>query len=351
MLPDFTTPSSDQALLHPSADVGWRAVLKAILVGGERVAPVTDHHSIGSHFGRQLSATRELIAHQFGIAAIRTRVVSSKARPINIGHAIAQFVWLISGSDDSELIGFYHRFGKQFAEPNTRIPAAPGTRIFCSSFGDQFEHAVTRLSKDTTSRRAVIQFFSAEDATSDRRDVPCFSAIQFLVRRDHLLAIGTMRSQSVLNVLPYDLFLLTMLQEAAASRLELAVGPYIHIANSTHLYDQDLKIAAAVTRERPATKVLMAKMPKLDGTWRTPLIDAEQDIRRRIKEDIERPIEVSRYHLDKYWSGLLAVLIAAGRSENGANLLESDITQAPEELRELCWKMPVRTKSRTQQLA
>jgi hypothetical protein len=161
-----------------------------------------------------------------------------------------------------------------------------------------------------------------------------------------------MRSQSVLNVLPYDLFLLTMLQEAVASRLALDVGPYIHTAGSAHLYDHDLQLAAAVAQEEPGTRISMGKMPNLDAEWRAPLIEAEHDIRRLMKSDLEKPIDVAHYELGKYWSGLLSVLIAAGRAENGASVKESDIGQAPSELRDLCLRIPVQTSLRpVQQLA
>lgn len=322
------------------ADTSWRMLLAAILNRGESVAPVTDRHSIGSNFGTIETGTRELLGHQFAVNSPRCRLVHSKYRHLNIGHAVAQLFWLLSGSKDARLIGFYHRFGLKFSESDNRIPGAPGSRVFESRFGDQLEHAFERLRRDQSSRRAVVQFFDAEDATTDRRDVPCFSALQFMVRRNKLVAIATMRSQSVLRVLPYDLFLLTMLQEIVASRLELDVGPYIHWMASAHLYESDLEISRQVIQERPNYGRQMQPMPRLAAGWRQHLVDTEQDVRHSLLRDLSKPVDLRRYQLDPYWTGLFAILVAAGRAENGGEVLSADIEQAPEELKRFVSHIP-----------
>lgn len=58
-----------------------------------------------------------------------------------------------------------------------------------------------------------------------------------------------MRSQSALMVMPYDLFLLTMLHEAMAVRLGVGLGYYHHFCGSLHYYEDEEELVDAVLRE------------------------------------------------------------------------------------------------------
>ncbi len=58
---------------------------------------------------------------------------------------------------------------------------------------NQFDNAVKMLTDSSTSRKAVIQLFRADDIIRDRKDVPCTCTIQFLVREKKLDMVVFMR--------------------------------------------------------------------------------------------------------------------------------------------------------------
>lgn len=323
---------------HPefnSADRAWRSCISAISRSGTTIEPVRDPTSIGSLFGEHYSSTRELMAYQFVVSTPRNRVIRSNSRPLNIGHAVAQLFWILCGSDDARVIAFYHRFGLRLSDDGKTLAAAPGPRLFSNLDDGQFDSAIQRLQRDRSSRRAVVSMFGPADQVRIGRDIPCFLALQFLIRNDKLVAIASMRSQSAALVLPYDLFLLTMLHEIAASTLQLEMGPYYHWAGSLHYYHREAALVSKVLAEPlPRTKGMPA-MPSLTPNWRRQLVLAEADVRRRLMQKADGEIDFSNYDLDPYWSGLLAVLVAGARKEHGVNPLDSDLSAVPHDLANL----------------
>ena len=66
--------------------------------------------------------------------------------------------------------------------------------------------------------------------------------LQFLIRKDKLNLITTMRSNDAYLRMPYDLYTFTMLQEIMADKLGIDVGTYTHVVNSLHIYKKDINI-------------------------------------------------------------------------------------------------------------
>ena len=309
--------SAGTTTLFESADAAWRGALSSIVFDGEHVDAVRDPLSIGSHFGSRARPTRELLATQFGIANPRKRIISSVHRHFDLTHAVGQLFWILCGSDDVNSISFYNKFGARLSDDGLTLFAAPGARIFVTPQGDQFESAITRLERDASSRRAVIQLFTPADAIAASRDISCFLSVQLLIREGTLRAIGLMRSQSVAMVMPHDLFLLLMLQEMIAARLGLELGSYQHWASSMHIYEDELVLAQKIVREPVHAAIAMSQMPVLRRDWRKALVSAEGDIRARLSKDIEGDIVLSRYGVEPYWESLLAILVAGARTEHG----------------------------------
>ena len=101
-------------------------------------------------------------------------------------------------------------------------------------------------------RRAVISVFTPFDLEVKTRDFPCLVSLQFLLREGVLHSVCHMRSQSALLVMPYDLFLLTMLHEAMSVRLGLVWALITTSAGSLHFYeDEEQLVDAARARAGP----------------------------------------------------------------------------------------------------
>lgn len=317
--------------LYDGADDAWRATLRHLAERGDDTDEIQDPLSIGSLFGDRPQRTRELLATQFGIANSRRRIVRSARRRFNISHAVAQLFWILAGSDDAGLIGFYHPFGRKLSDDGMTLFAAPGARIFSSSNGDQFESVVRRLTSDRATRRAVIQILVPADAIEERKDISCFLAAQFFIRHDKLSCIGLMRSQSAAMVLPHDLFLLLMLHEAVAARLGISTGPYYHWAGSLHYYATEEVMVRGIMAERVQPPIEMPPMPPLTLATRRNLAAVEVEVRSLLSANIDASIDLARYDLDPYWTDLFSVLVAGARHEHGARSIGQD--RIPEWLR------------------
>ena len=140
--------------------------------------------------------------------------------------------------------------------------------------GDQLAAVAERLRSDPASRRAFISVIDQRDTVSRSRDFPCAIGIQFYVREQSLEALTIMRSQSALMVLPYDAALFMLIHVWLAAVLGLAVGTHTWLANSFHLYDDELQLAQRVIAD-PAEPV---ECPPLSPD--AAALDALQDFER-----------------------------------------------------------------------
>jgi thymidylate synthase len=70
-----------------------------------------------------------------------------------------------------------------------------------------------------------------------------------------------MRSNDAWLGLPYDVAQFTMLQEAVAAHWGLALGRYVHIDGSLHLYERDMKAARAIVEEHEPRATVVDNPP------------------------------------------------------------------------------------------
>ena len=123
-----------------------------------------------------------------------------------------------------------HPLYSKFAEHDGTVHGAYGPRMFAMRGKiDQISILINLLSKHSSSRKAVLQIFNAEDILKEYKDVPCTCTIQFLVRDGKLNAVGHMRSNDAFLGLPHDIFAFTFIQEIIARSLNLELGTYKHL--------------------------------------------------------------------------------------------------------------------------
>ena len=224
--------------------------LRSLLDEGRRVAGVQEETSVGSSFGQAPRATLELGPHWFTIGAPHACLIAGGARETREDYIVGQWLWVMAGSDRLEQISYYNSHGRAFSDDGRRLSAAFGARMRVRG-GDQLQRAIELLRRDPSSRRAQIVFAEPADGREPSRDFPCATAIQFAVREDRLEAVTTMRSQSALMVLPYDVSLMATLQVWIAALLGVAPGPHHWIANSFHIYADEIELAKAVLAQPP----------------------------------------------------------------------------------------------------
>ena len=170
-------------------------------------------------------------------------------RQPNLVYAVAQWLSVVSGSDDVEAIAFYNDRARAFSDDGVRLPSAFGARMRRPV--DQLQAALDLLRADPTSRRARTAISRPDDLAQARRDHACAQSLQLFVRDGKLEAITIMRSQSALMVFPYDAAMFMTLQFWAAAVLGIGCGPHSWIANSMHIYEDEVPLAEGVLAGEP----------------------------------------------------------------------------------------------------
>lgn len=286
-------------------DEAYRQVLSDVLSEEGLVDGVTDELSVGSEFGASVRRTKEIIGHTFTINDPRARFTASGVRSASLAFSIANFLWVSRGIVDMSPVLFYNPKGAKFSSEGSTLETAFGPRIF----GDQgtLEIAISLLENDPSTRRAYVPILQASDVLNRSKDVPCAAGLHFLVRDDTLILVTHMRSQSAAMVLPYDVFLFTMIQELVSSRLKCRLGPYVHISNSIHIYEDEFELAESIIGAGKNHKIeKMKEMPHEAAIDLENVLLCEEAIRNCDRLSEYENLRFERCH--PYWHDLLGIL-------------------------------------------
>lgn len=292
---------------HREFQKSYLATLRYLRAHGMDVEGVVDPTSVGSRFGKVIRPTKEILADSFCISNPRHRLLESQRRKLSPAFLVANAVWTIGGGHDAAMISSYNSRGRDFARDQSYFEASFGIRLFAS--GHQIRHVERRLRQDQRTRRATAVIYTSEDTVVDRLDVPCALNLQFFVRNDRLHCLTIMRSQSAAMVMPYDVFLFTLIQEILAVRLGLQLGPYLHFAGSMHYYSEEAQLVESLLKERASTPAPMPVMQEASDRTLEELVQAEQFIRLTKRSGADMPISLERFDLDDYWKTFLMPLI------------------------------------------
>lgn len=209
----------------------------------------------------------------------RPFLVSPVRRP-NYRFGLAEAAWILSGSDDAQLIAKYNKRMLEFSDDGKRLWGAYGPRLM-----GQLEHVISTLKRDPDSRQAVVTTWrpmipalqSSHDwdslkaagvvstshvpgherlpicdwdgASWRSKDVPCTVAWHFQLRNNKLELTMFMRSNDVWLGMPYDILCFTTVQRIVAAVLGVECGHYHHIASNLHLYDSHYEDAERLMKE------------------------------------------------------------------------------------------------------
>ncbi|MGH8546129.1 MAG: thymidylate synthase [Gammaproteobacteria bacterium] len=325
-------PAGVEGILYDSVQGAWLGELERLKAHGRHVSGVIDPLSIGSNFGAAVRDTIEMTASSFCLANPLDRLtVSSTIRKFDLGFAVGSFLSSLCESNDVDLIAFYNPKGREFAGHDGHLTASLGARLYQD--GAQLERAVERLQADPTTRRALVQIHLPSDLLGSARDTSCVGSLHFLLRESQLHCIAHMRSQSAFRVFPYDLFVLTMIHESVATAISTKVGSYYHIANSMHIYDDEVSVVERLLRDPPTRPLSMSQMSPSSLEVRQKLLSAERAIRAQLREHSAQIVDVNAFGLGPYWTRLLAVLVVAVKGRLGVGLTREDVEGVAPEFR------------------
>ncbi|MQB08168.1 thymidylate synthase [Agrobacterium tumefaciens] len=193
-------------------------------------------------------STKEILGASLVLKDPRQRVVTSAVRKVSPAFAVAEAMWILSGSDDNWIYE-YNPALKRFANDGKLAGAyGPRLRRFAGRI-DQLRGAFDKLQSDPDSRQAVIQIFDPATVQPDHKDIPCTIGYRFFLRNGKLHMVTTMRSQDLWLGFPYDVFTNTVMQELMAFWLGAELGSYTHVIDSLHLYEKHFESAQALCGE------------------------------------------------------------------------------------------------------
>ncbi|WP_341719364.1 thymidylate synthase [Micromonospora sp. FIMYZ51] len=215
-----------------SASELFTAACQAVLLNGRVVCP------------RDLTTTEVIGAHLCLTNPRRRLVDIPPVRVINPAFAVAEALWILSGSDAPWIFDYNDRLRIYADDGVLRGAYGPRLRRWDGQI-DQLDAVRQQLIEDRDSRRGVIQLYDPSRDHRGYRDVPCTLGYRFFIRDGRLIMHTSMRSQDLWLGFPYDIFTTTLIHELMAGWLGVELGEYHHHVDSLHLYADNAEAAAA----------------------------------------------------------------------------------------------------------
>jgi thymidylate synthase len=259
------------------------------------------------------------------------RVVTSRARMMNLGFAIAEFLSEVNGDDSVAMMTAFIPSYTRFSSDGCTIDGSYAGRLH--GVGNQLESTINMLNSEPSTRRGVITIYDKGDLLFGRggRNTPCTLSLQYIKREGRLYAITNMRSNDVHLGLTYDVFNFTMLQEYVALMTKSELGEYYHNAGSLHLYDRDVEVMRKISMEKDNTKAVMWSMSRYAALEMKRVADRVSRLAdSAVNGEIGHFSSYVRGELSTYSRDLIAVCFAhaAKRTEPHHALAVSNLIQS-----------------------
>ncbi len=131
---------------------------------------------------------------------------------------------------------------KRVATPGGLINSNYGWMIYSTENGSQYDNVLAELSKDPSSRRAVMIYtrpsMHLDQNTGGMQDFACTNTVQYLIRHDELHCIVNMRSNDAVFGYRNDWAWQDLVLRKLAKDLRVGVGDIYWNAGSLHFYEQ-----------------------------------------------------------------------------------------------------------------
>lgn len=222
--------------------------------------------------------TIELSPFVFSTKYPLCNILSNSKRNINKAFSIAEWLWMMSGRNDVEMVSFYNSKISNYSDDGIRFKGAYGPRI-----KSQFDYIVDCFKKDINTRQAVVQIWTENPKPS--KDIPCTLSLQFIHNDGELDLIATMRSNDAWLGLPYDFYNFTMIQNYLAYKLNLKIGRYTHQAGSQHLYEEHFLKAKEIYNDATFVKEIK-ETEKIEHDELNLILSIEESLRKGQNTDI-----------------------------------------------------------------
>lgn len=162
---------------------------------------------------------------------------------------IAEVIWVLSGTNEIDWLTHFLPRAPNFSDDGVTWRAGYGPRLFShtgfddsgkSVVVDQIQYVIDTLTRDPTSRQAVITIWDpAKDATAvGSKDYACNNLLQFQIQEGKLVLCSYVRSNDIIwGMSAINFVEWCVLQQVIASKLGVEVGYYVHNVGNLHLYE------------------------------------------------------------------------------------------------------------------
>lgn len=166
------------------------------------------------------------------------RVVLDARRNANPFFHLAEFVWMMSGSNDVRFIEKFNKRMREYADSGTDVHHGAYGHRWRRHFGrDQIVDAIRLLRDDPTTRRAVLGMWDPEVDLDPHNDLPCNTHIYTRVVDHRLNFTVCNRSNDLLwGCLGANAVHMTLLHELISRAAGIEQGIYRVFTNNLHMY-------------------------------------------------------------------------------------------------------------------
>lgn len=296
--------------------------------------------AVGQEVPSRLGPTFELHPAVIEVAEPREHLVTSIGRPVNVAFALAEVIWILTGSREVAMLEAYNSRISQYSDDGNQFNAAYGYRLRKSHGHDQLDDVIKVLRADRGSRQAMLTMWHPDDrgfvpmpshngGVGDVLDEPnvtadraCNVMAHPMIRRaeqsvDALDWLQVVRSNDAVWGVPYNWMQWSHIQEYIAHNVGVPVGKYVHVADSMHVYKyhwdeakliQPFSLYEALggythTPMGPMTEYNLKQL-KLAELWcrQVPL--------NRIEDETMALAAVLGHSVGPYWHAILYILLA-----------------------------------------
>jgi thymidylate synthase len=175
-------------------------------------------------------------------------VLFDPVRDSNPFFSILEPLWMLSGRADVAWISQFNSNIHKYSDDGKIFHGAYGFRWRNYFAFDQLEKIISILINDSNDRRAVLQMWtpSADLWTPDEiiargqpfKDLPCNTNAFYKIRDGHLYQTVCNRSNDIVwGLYGANITQFSMLQEYLAGMIGCKIGPYHHLSDSWHAYN------------------------------------------------------------------------------------------------------------------
>ncbi|MEJ2248057.1 MAG: thymidylate synthase [Candidatus Lokiarchaeota archaeon] len=199
------------------------------------------------------------------------RIITFKERNLSLKYLVGELAFYLAGSNKLKFIKHYSRFWEKCSDDGKTVNSCYGKKLLHDINRHnitQFQHALQQLIKDKDSRKSVMVIYDKHSADLNTKDNPCTLSLQFLIRKDYLYLITTMRSNDIWRGLSYDIPFFTILQEIMCVLLKnkyknIKLGAYIHNVGSLHLYEKHFNNVKLLIDSNGLNKLSIKQLPHI----------------------------------------------------------------------------------------